>query len=121
MNFNQYQEYAEQFDLFAQEKYKASDPAFMAKVLGLVGEAGETAEKFKKILRDKAGEISEEDKLEILKELGDVLWYVAELAAGLGITLEDVAWGNVEKLRKRYPDGFKSERRINREDESHVV
>ena len=104
MNFNQYQEYAEQFDLFAQEKYKASDPAFMAKVLGLVGEAGETAEKFKKILRDKAGEISEEDKLEILKELGDVLWYIATITRYLGADFQTVADMNIKKLSKRLVD-----------------
>ena len=104
MNFNQYQEYAEQFDLFAQEKYKASDPAFMAKVLGLVGEAGETAEKFKKILRDKAGEISEEDKLEILKELGDVLWYIATITRYLGADFQTFADMNIKKLSKRLED-----------------
>ena len=104
MNFNQYQEYAEQFDLFAQEKYKASDPAFMAKVLGLVGEAGETAEKFKKILRDKAGEISEEDKLEILKELGDVLWYIATITRYLGADFQTVTDMNIKKLSKRLED-----------------
>lgn len=104
MDFNQYQKRIEQFDLFVQEKYRASDPAFMAKVLGLVGEAGEVAEKFKKILRDKNGEISEEDKLEILKELGDVLWYIATIARYLESEMNTIADMNVEKLSKRLKD-----------------
>ncbi len=104
MDFNKYQKQAEQFDLFTQEKHKASDLAFMAKVLGLVGEAGETAEKFKKILRDKSGEISEEDKLEILKELGDVLWYIATIARYLETDFQVVADMNIKKLSKRLED-----------------
>lgn len=69
--------------------------------LGLVGEAGEVAEKIKKVIRDDNGIISEEKKLEIEKELGDVLWYLAQLSTELKITLEDVAQSNLEKLKSR--------------------
>lgn len=57
------------------------------------------------------------DTEKVHKELGDVLWYVAVLARRIGSTLEDVAASNVEKLRKRYPEGFSSERSINRKDD----
>ncbi|HNW87817.1 MAG TPA: nucleoside triphosphate pyrophosphohydrolase family protein [Candidatus Limiplasma sp.] len=80
-------------------------------VLGLNGESGECADLYKKYLYQG----HEFDRDAMKDELGDVLWYVAELAAGLGITLEDVALGNIEKLRIRYPDGFDAERSMNRE------
>ena len=51
----------------------------------------------------------------MIAELGDVLWYVSELASGLGATLEEIAERNIEKLYKRYPDGFATERSVNRE------
>lgn len=101
MNFNEYQAAIEKFDLFEQKDFKASDPAFMAKVLGLAGEAGEVAEKFKKILRDKDGAISEADKLEILKEMGDVLWYLATISRYLKADFQAVAGMNIGKLSKR--------------------
>ncbi|MBR2587135.1 nucleoside triphosphate pyrophosphohydrolase family protein [Candidatus Saccharibacteria bacterium] len=98
---NEYQDQAAKFDLFrATGNYDTV--AFVEKVLGLVGEAGETADKVKKILRDKEGRISEEDKLEIVKELGDVLWYVANVARYLDTPLEKVARLNLEKLEDRY-------------------
>lgn len=50
------------------------------------------------------------------EELGDVCWYVAEMASGLGLLLEEIMAQNIEKLRKRYPDGFDSERSVHRED-----
>ena len=52
----------------------------------------------------------------MIEELGDVLWYCAELACGLGVTLEEVAMKNIGKLRRRYPEGFSAERSINREE-----
>lgn len=97
---NEYQEKIKKYDLFnATGNYNTV--AFVEKVLGLVGEAGETADKVKKVLRDKDGVINEEDKLEITKELGDVLWYVASIARYLGVPLEQVAKLNIEKLEGR--------------------
>jgi NTP pyrophosphatase (non-canonical NTP hydrolase) len=69
--------------------------------LGLCGEAGEVAEKVKKVLRDKGGIFSEETKQEIGKELGDVIWYVSALANDLGLTLYDVIELVLAKLRSR--------------------
>lgn len=77
-------------------------------VLGLNGEAGEVAEKFKKIMRDKEGIFSDEDTDEILKEIGDVLWYAAALSAEMGYSLEEVAIRNLEKLNSRKERGVLS-------------
>lgn len=81
--------------------------------LGLTGEAGEVADLVKKHIGH--GHALEVGKVQ--KELGDVLWYVAVVAARLDISLEDVAKANVEKLRKRYPEGFSEERSRNRSGE----
>src|SRR5690606_20335975 len=78
--------------------------------LGLVGEAGEVAEAVKKHLFHG----HPIDKATMTEELGDVLWYVARLAAALGISLGDVAALNVDKLQRRYPNGFSHERSRNR-------
>ena len=69
--------------------------------VGLVGEAGEVAEKVKKIYRDHGGIVNDEHRDEIKKELGDVLWYVAQLAHELGLSLSDIARHNLEKLTSR--------------------
>lgn len=73
--------------------------------LGLAGEAGEVADKVKKIIRDKGGYIVPGDRAEIAKEMGDVLWYLANLSEFLGVTLEDVAVMNNEKLASRKERG----------------
>lgn len=83
-------------------------PSLLAQVLGLSGETGEIMEKFKKLIRDKQGVISDEDKKEILKELGDVLWYVNSISHLLGGSLEDVAASNLEKLKSRKDRGVLS-------------
>jgi len=69
--------------------------------LGLNGEAGEVAEKIKKVLRDNNGEFTDEKKEEIKKELGDVLWYLSAIATDLGLDFDDVAQFNIDKLFSR--------------------
>ena len=81
-------------------------------LLGLFGEGGECADTLKKH-RHQGHEF---DREHMIEELGDVLWYCAELACGLGVSLEDVARINIEKLKERYPEGFDTERSINRYD-----
>ena len=73
--------------------------------LGLVGEAGEVAEKVKKVIRDKNGIFDEESKEGIKKELGDVLWYLSNLCNEFNFRLEDVALQNLEKLNQRVAKG----------------
>lgn len=69
--------------------------------LGLVNEAGELAGKVKKIFRDKDGVIGEAERDALKYELGDVLWYLAQIATELDLTLEEVASANIEKLLSR--------------------
>lgn len=80
-------------------------------VLGLAGEAGECADLVKKCFYQDGRAIREA----LLDELGDVLWYVVEAATSLNYSLEDVAQHNIEKLRKRYPQGFDAEHSLHRE------
>ena len=78
--------------------------------LGLTGEAGEVAEHVKKHLFH----ATPLDRDAVVKELGDCLWYVAALAGTLGVSLSEVGERNIEKLRRRYPDGFSAEASRNR-------
>lgn len=80
--------------------------------LGLTGEAGEVAEVIKKHLFH----ATPLDQDALVKELGDCLWYVGAFATVLGLSLDDIATRNVEKLRRRYPEGFDPERSRNRTD-----
>ena len=80
-------------------------PAMLEKIMGLTGEAGEVSDKFKKIIRDKNAVISKEDREEIIKELGDTLWYIASIARYLDAPLSEVAEKNVEKLYSRLKRG----------------
>ena len=73
--------------------------------LGLVGEAGEVAEKVKKVIRDKNGLFDNESKLGIKKELGDVLWYIANLCTEFEFSMDDVALQNISKLQARVAKG----------------
>ena len=73
--------------------------------LGLVGEAGEVAEKVKKVIRDKNGIFDEESKNGIKKELGDVLWYLSNLCDEFNFSFEEVAIQNLEKLNIRAAKG----------------
>ena len=101
MEFKEYQEKAAKYDLF-EVTTDLKKVGFTEKVLGLTGEAGETADKIKKILRDKNGIISEENRDLVIKELGDTLWYIAAIARYLGVELSEVASGNIDKLESRY-------------------
>lgn len=74
---------------------------FIYPTLGLAGEAGEVAEKIKKVIRDKQGVVDAATRVELEKELGDVLWYLAQLSSELGLQLEDVAKNNIAKLQSR--------------------
>jgi NTP pyrophosphatase (non-canonical NTP hydrolase) len=76
--------------------------------LGLAGEAGEVAEHAKKAIRDDEGKVSDERRAAMSKELGDVLWYVAQLATELGLDLDDIATQNLEKLFSRQTRGVLS-------------
>jgi NTP pyrophosphatase (non-canonical NTP hydrolase) len=73
--------------------------------LGLVNEAGEVAGKIKKIFRDRAGQISDEDRESLKHELGDVLWYLTQICTNLDLTLEEVAEANLDKLFSRLERG----------------
>jgi NTP pyrophosphatase (non-canonical NTP hydrolase) len=76
--------------------------------LGLAGEAGEIAEHAKKAIRDNGGVVSDERRDAMAKELGDVLWYVAQLASELGLDLSEVAQANLDKLLSRQRRGVLS-------------
>ena len=99
MELNEYQTLA-----FATAVYDRS-LAVLYPALGLAGEAGETANKVKKMFRDDGGVLTEAKRQEIKKELGDVLWYVAGLAHDAGLTLDEIAEANIAKLGGRKERG----------------
>ena len=79
-------------------------------VMGLCGESGEAIDIVKKHLHQG----HELDREKLIKELGDIAWYLAEAATALDIDLETVLERNIEKLKSRYPEGFSAERSIHR-------
>lgn len=81
-------------------------------VMGLNGESGEVID----IVKKHMFQGHELDKEKIKKELGDVMWYVAEVCEALDLSLDEVMEGNIEKLRKRFKDGFTVNESINREE-----
>jgi NTP pyrophosphatase (non-canonical NTP hydrolase) len=80
--------------------------------LGLSGEAGEVSDLVKKVFFQG----HKLDTAHLAKELGDVLWYVAETATAIGYNLDDIMQMNIDKLRERYPDGFDPARSTNRKE-----
>jgi NTP pyrophosphatase (non-canonical NTP hydrolase) len=100
MNFKEYQEKSRKTAI-----YPNSGENYVYPTLGLSGEAGEVAEKIKKVIRDKKGIIDEETREEIKKELGDVLWYVSQIASELGLSLDEIGEKNIEKLYSRMERG----------------
>jgi NTP pyrophosphatase (non-canonical NTP hydrolase) len=100
MKFNEYQIKATVFG-----NYPVLGARIVYPALGLAGEAGEVAEKVKKLMRDQGGFITEAFRENLKKELGDVLWYVSEVADAAGLTLDEVAVANIEKLTSRHKRG----------------
>jgi NTP pyrophosphatase (non-canonical NTP hydrolase) len=100
MNFSEYQ---------IKSRKTAGYPAIgnpvIYPVLGLVNEAGEVAGKIKKVFRDKDGQISEDTRAALKAELGDVLWYIAQVATELNLSLDDIAEHNIAKLYDRLERG----------------
>ncbi len=100
MEFNDYQRESHKTALYPDAGSNVIYPT-----LGLVGEAGEVADKIKKILRDKNGVFDKDSKDAIKFELGDVLWYISQLSSELGFELEEVAHANLQKLNSRKSRG----------------
>jgi len=97
MDFKEYQEKSKKTDL--KVTINNSNLAYYA--LGLADESGEVAGKIKKLYRDFDGKLTEEYKKEIAKELGDVMWYLTQLSTNLGLSIEEVAQMNIDKLYAR--------------------
>jgi NTP pyrophosphatase (non-canonical NTP hydrolase) len=107
MNFDEYQALASRTADF---KGKDTEYALMYLCMGLAGEGGEVIEKIKKIIRNKDGAITPEDKKLLAYELGDVLWYLSQLSNRLDIPFSEVAQTNIDKLSDRAKrDVIKSE------------
>ena len=100
MNFNDYQTKSRKT-----AKYPAIGHSVIYPTLGLVNESGEVAGKIKKVFRDKGGEINEETREALKAELGDVLWYLAQVATELNLSLDEIAEYNIAKLYDRLERG----------------
>lgn len=100
MNFSEYQAASRKTAI-----YPDIGSNFVYPTLGLTDEAGEVAGKVKKIFRDDGGVLTEEKRQDISKELGDVLWYIAQLATELNLDLGDIAQANLDKLASRKERG----------------
>jgi len=96
MHLSSYQEKARTFAVYPNKGDNIIYPA-----LGLAGEAGEFANQVKKVLRDDNGEITQDRRNALIDELGDVLWYVANEAAELGVDLDVIGYVNIRKLQER--------------------
>ena len=97
LTFEEYQRQATETALYPRRLQNLEYPT-----LGLAGEAGEVANVVKKIQRDFGGKLTDEIRAKLKDELGDVLWYISACADELGLTLEQIAEFNIEKLAKRH-------------------
>lgn len=104
MTFDEYQKLAITTDVFG-GKGEVTSLAFLNKVLGLVGESGEVADKVKKIIRNNDGAMSAEERTELLKECGDVLWSLSAVIHYLDASFEEVAQANLQKVMDRKARG----------------
>lgn len=100
MNFEEYQKLSRQTAIYSDMGKNYIYPA-----LGLAGETGEVIEKIKKLMRDKDKIIDDNFKSDISKEMGDVLWYLSQLASEFNLSLDDIASLNIEKLLSRKERG----------------
>ena len=98
--FDEYQKFTATTDIYPDNDFNIG-----YKALGLTGEAGEVADKIKKIYRDKDGNFNVTDELEIAKEVGDCIWYISRIADAIGFELSGIAKLNVDKLSKRKSEG----------------
>ena len=105
MTFDEYQKQAISTDVFGGKPQPIDSHAFITKLLGLVGETGEVAEKFKKIFRDKEGKMTDAELKEMTKELGDIQWYLSVICSYLGISLDEMALTNLDKVLSRKSRG----------------
>ena len=103
MRFSEYQELSRRT-----ATYPDAGDNIVYPTLGLAGEAGEVAEKVKKLMRDDGGVMSDERRAALAGELGDVLWYVAQVATEAGLDLEELAQSNLDKLLSRQRRGVLS-------------
>jgi NTP pyrophosphatase (non-canonical NTP hydrolase) len=92
-------------------EYTGDEIMLVWNALGLAGEAGEVADTIKKAVFHRHAL----DRDHLIKELGDVLWYVAALCTKLDVNMADVMQANIDKLKARYPDGYSSDASIKRE------
>jgi NTP pyrophosphatase (non-canonical NTP hydrolase) len=86
-------------------EYQGKDKSYVYPLMGLAGETGEVIEKIKHVFRDKNNKFDADSRKEIAKEMGDVLWYLAQLATELGISIDQVAEDNIIKLQSRQKRG----------------
>jgi NTP pyrophosphatase (non-canonical NTP hydrolase) len=101
MNLDYYQNQAKEYATYP----RIDGKGYIYPALGLSGEAGEVCEKIKRIFRDDAGVFSTVRRDSLRLELGDVLWYISQLATEFGFELSDIALANLEKLQKRKLNG----------------
>lgn len=107
MDMNEYQQLA----MRTSNRALSTDMHLLNGALGLAGEAGEVADHVKKAYMQGHSL----DRAHIVKELGDICWYIAETATAIGYDLETIMQMNIDKLKARYPEGFETERSLHRQ------
>ena len=102
MEFDEYQKLAARTGAYNSD---STDYILMYLCMGIAGESGEVIEKIKKIFRNDKGVVSDEKREDLKKEIGDVLWYLSQLAKHLDLSFDDIAQTNIQKLADRAARG----------------